>query len=69
MIATLVVLGLHLSLSWPFWVALLIVAALLAYENSLVRPDDLSKINIAFFNMNSYIAITLFVGTFLALVI
>ncbi len=69
MIAVLVVLGLHIPLSWPFWIALLVVAGLLAYENSLVKPDDLSKINVAFFNMNSYIAITLFAGTFLALVI
>ena len=45
------------------------VGGLLAYENSIVKPDDLSRINVAFFNINSYIAITLFVGTFLALII
>lgn len=69
MILTLVVLGLTFPLGWPFWLALLIVAGLLAYENSLVKPDDLSKINVAFFNMNSYIALTLFAGTFIALLI
>jgi 4-hydroxybenzoate polyprenyltransferase len=64
----LVALGLVLSLGWPFWVGLVIVAGLLAYENSIVKPNDLSRINVAFFNINSYIAVTLFVGTFLALI-
>jgi 4-hydroxybenzoate polyprenyltransferase len=36
-----------------------IVAGLLVYEHSLVRPDDLSKINIAFFNVNGIISIGL----------
>ena len=35
------------------------VAILLFYEHSLVRPNDLSKINIAFFNMNGIISIGL----------
>ena len=37
----------------------IIVAGLLIYEHSLVRPSDLSKINIAFFNMNGIISIGL----------
>ena len=37
----------------------IIVAGLLIYEHSLVRPDDLSQINIAFFNMNGVISIGL----------
>jgi 4-hydroxybenzoate polyprenyltransferase len=41
----------------------LIVSSLLFYEHSLVKPDDLSKLNIAFFNMNGYISITVFVFT------
>jgi 4-hydroxybenzoate polyprenyltransferase len=65
----LVLLGLVLSLGWPYWVGLVITAGLLYYENSIVKPNDLSRINIAFLNMNSYVAVTLFVGTFLALII
>jgi 4-hydroxybenzoate polyprenyltransferase len=68
-VLVLVLLGLVVGLGWPYWIALVIVAALLYYENSIVKPDDLSRINVAFFNINSYIAITLFVGTFLALII
>ncbi|MBL8164714.1 MAG: UbiA family prenyltransferase [Anaerolineae bacterium] len=63
----LVALGLVVGLGWPYWIGLVIAAGLLVYENSIVKPDDLSRINLAFFNINSYIAVTLFVGTFLAL--
>jgi len=37
------------------------VAALLAYEHSLVRHDDLSKLNAAFFTMNGVISVVFFV--------
>jgi 4-hydroxybenzoate polyprenyltransferase len=68
-IMVLIALGLVAALGWTYWLALVIVAGLLAYENSIVKPNDLSRINVAFFNINSYIAVTLFVGTFLALVL
>ena len=39
-------------------------AALLAYEHWLVRPDDLSRVNLAFYHVNSVISVGLFlVGT------
>ena len=38
----------------------LVVAALLAYEHSLVRPDDLSRVNQAFFQVNAIISLGLF---------
>jgi 4-hydroxybenzoate polyprenyltransferase len=37
------------------------VAALLIYEHSLVRPDDLSRVNLAFFHVNGVISVGLFV--------
>jgi len=33
------------------------VAALLIYEHSLVSPRDLSRLDVAFFNVNGYIAL------------
>ena len=42
-------------------------AGLLVYEHRLVTPDDLSKLGIAFFNVNGYIAVVLFAFTFLGL--
>ncbi|HZY44724.1 MAG TPA: UbiA-like polyprenyltransferase [Anaerolineae bacterium] len=59
--------GISMQLSWVYWIGLIIVIGLLIYEHSLVRPNDLSKINVAFFNVNGYISITIFVATLIAL--
>lgn len=58
----LVLLGVLMQLGWPYWAGLVVVIALLTWEHSLVKPDDLSRINLAFFNINSYISLTLFVS-------
>ncbi len=61
--------GVVMALGPVYFIGLVIVAALLLYEHSLVSPTDLSKVNIAFFNVNGYISITIFVATLLALTI
>ena len=48
-----------------FYVGAIIVLGLLAYEQSLVRPDDLSKVNLAFFTLNGWVSVSLFVFTLL----
>jgi 4-hydroxybenzoate polyprenyltransferase len=63
----LALLGFLTGLGWPYWLGLAAVAALLAYEHALVRPDDLSRIDVAFFNINSYISITLFASILISL--
>jgi len=45
-----------------YWVGWLAVVALFVYEHSLVTPRDLSKIDIAFFNVNGYIAVIMLVA-------
>jgi 4-hydroxybenzoate polyprenyltransferase len=62
-------LGLLLDLSWPYWVGLVVTAGLLAWEHRLVQPDDLSRIDLAFFNINSAISMTLFVSLLGALLL
>lgn len=62
----LVMLGLLTGLGWPYWVGLLLVVAMLAYEHAIVRPDDLSRLDLAFFNMNGIISVTLFATTLAA---
>ncbi|MCL5111073.1 MAG: putative 4-hydroxybenzoate polyprenyltransferase [Chloroflexi bacterium] len=62
-------LGWHLGLAWPYWLGLLVAAGLLVYEHSLVGPDDLSRLDLAFFSINGYIAIVVFVFTFAALIL
>jgi len=44
------------GLPWPAWAGIVVVAALLGYEHSLVRANDLSKLNAAFFTVNGYIS-------------
>lgn len=55
--------GIIFNLGIFYWIGMLVVAALFIYEHSLLKPDDLSKLNIAFFNMNGYISMTVFVFT------
>jgi 4-hydroxybenzoate polyprenyltransferase len=61
--------GLVAGLGWPYWLGLVIMAGLLAYENSIVKPDDLSRLDLAFFNLNGYISITVFAAALLAVLI
>ncbi len=55
-----VALGWVMGLGLVYWAGVLVVSALLAYEHSLVAPDDLSRLDLAFFNVNGYIAVILF---------
>jgi 4-hydroxybenzoate polyprenyltransferase len=49
-------------LAWPAWAGVAAVAALLVYEQSLVGPDDLSRLDAAFFTTNGFISILFFVS-------
>jgi len=56
-VALLAWLAASFALPWPAWLGVAVVAALLAYEHSLVRADDLSKLDAAFFAVNGYISL------------
>jgi 4-hydroxybenzoate polyprenyltransferase len=47
------------ALGWIYYVGVGLVAALLIYEHVLVRPDDLTRVNVAFFNVNAVISLGL----------
>jgi 4-hydroxybenzoate polyprenyltransferase len=64
-VMALAALGILMSLGWVYWLGLAAVAGLLVYEHSLVSPTDLSRVNLAFFTINGYIAITIFAATLL----
>ena len=53
--------GHALGLGACYWSGVVLVAGMLIYEHSLVRPSDLSKINAAFFNVNGVVSILTFV--------
>jgi 4-hydroxybenzoate polyprenyltransferase len=52
-----------------WWVGLAIVVAAFLYEHSIVRPGDLSRLNRAFFSVNGFIGIALFVCALLDLAV
>ncbi len=51
------------NLSGFYLLGVLIASVLMMYEHSLVKPADLSRLDMAFFNMNGYISITIFIFT------
>ena len=59
MIVPLAVLGFDYPLGLIYFIGLAAVAALLVYEHALVRPDDLTRVNIAFFQVNIAISLGL----------
>ncbi|MEU9196238.1 menaquinone biosynthesis prenyltransferase MqnP [Streptomyces hundungensis] len=52
-----------------FWLGLLIVLAAFLYEHTLVKPHDLSRLNRAFFQVNGFIGIALFVCALIDLLV
>lgn len=61
MMIPLIALAMLMNLGWIAMAGLAMVAALLVYEHSLVKPGDLSRVNPAFFNVNAYISLLFFV--------
>jgi 4-hydroxybenzoate polyprenyltransferase len=46
-------------LGWIYWTGVAGIAALLVYEHAIVRPSDLSRVNVAFFQVNAVIGLGL----------
>ena len=52
--------GLRLGLSYFYFSGVAVAAILLAYENSIIKTHDLSRLNVAFFTMNGVISVIMF---------
>ncbi len=59
----LVVNGLIFNLGVVYWAGMFVVAGLFLYEHSLIKENDLSRLDMAFFNMNGYISVGVFIFT------
>ncbi len=59
-VALLAAAGAGLAVGPFYWLGVLAVAALLAYEHAIVRPDDLSRLDAAFFTVNGVISVVFF---------
>lgn len=51
--------GFHLG--WIAWIGIAAVAGLLIYEQSLVKANDLSRVDAAFFTVNGYVSVLFFI--------
>ena len=69
MVCMLVGVGISMPLGWIYFGGVLVVASLLVYEHSLVKSEDLSKVNVAFFQMNILISMGLLCVTLADLLI
>ena len=56
------------GLNLLYYAGIVLTGAALFYQHLVVRPGDLSRIQLSFFSMNGLIALTLFVATWLSLV-
>ena len=54
--------GLGTNLGWLDFVGVGTAAAILAWEHQLVKPEDLSRLDAAFFKMNGVMGVVVFVG-------
>ncbi len=50
--------GLYAQFHWLYWLGTLIFTGMLVYQHSIVKPNDLSKVNIAFMTANGIASIT-----------
>jgi 4-hydroxybenzoate polyprenyltransferase len=60
-VVSLVAVGMATGAGWVYAVGVVVAAGLLLYEHSLVKPNDLSRLDAAFFTMNGVISIAFFV--------
>ncbi len=60
MVGCLVALAVGFGLGWLSWLGIGAILAMLIYEHSLVRADDLSRVNAAFFTVNGYVSVLFF---------
>ena len=59
--------GIYAGFGWWYWIGAVIFIVLLVYQHSIVKIDDLSKVNLAFFTTNGIASVVFAVFTILEL--
>ena len=54
--------GWRAGLGLAYWIALAVAGMLLVWQHRLVRPGDLSRVDLAFFTLNGWVSLGLFAG-------
>ncbi len=65
-LASLFALGVVMDLAMPYYMGCSIAAAFMVYKHSIVSPNDLSRMGVAFFRINAYVSTIVFLGTAVA---
>jgi 4-hydroxybenzoate polyprenyltransferase len=60
---TMIALAVAAHLGTAYLLGIAVVIGLLIWEHAIVKPDDLSRLNVAFFNLNGYVSVVFFLGT------
>ena len=63
LVSGLVTFGALMHLGAIYWIGVIAIAGTLVYEQSLVKPNDLSRIDKAFFDLNGYVSLVFAVCT------
>ncbi len=61
--------GIISGLNYFYYIGILFTGTALFYQHIVVDPKDLSRIQLSFFTLNGLISLTLFVATWLSLVV
>jgi 4-hydroxybenzoate polyprenyltransferase len=59
----LLVVGHAAGLGWIYLAGVAVVVAMLVWEHAILRPSDLSRLDVAFFNLNGYVSVIYFAAT------
>lgn len=62
-LVALVFTGLSGGLQAIYFAGLAVIAGILVWEHSILRPSDLSRLDMAFFNLNGYVSVAFLVAT------
>jgi 4-hydroxybenzoate polyprenyltransferase len=62
-VAALLVAGHAAGAGWIYLLGVTVVVAMLAWEHAILRPSDLSRLDVAFFNLNGYVSVIYFAAT------
>lgn len=69
MLGLLGLLGVYWHAHWVYWLGIGVVGVVLVYEHSLVRNDDLTRVDMAFFTLNGIVSLLFGGATVLAVVL
>ena len=57
-----IITGTILGMEILYWIGLGVASFLLVWEHYIVKPDDLTKVNISFFNLNALVSVFISLG-------